>query len=70
MNKIHYDLWLQLKKMKVTKIKSKSEEKSYGLLKKPDLTVKQFMDARDWYLSAQNKDQPTKTQNLALKSYS
>jgi hypothetical protein len=54
--------------MKVTKIKSKSEEKNYGLLKKPDLTVKQFMDARDWYLSAQNKDQPTKTQNLTLKS--
>jgi len=45
--------------MEVTKIKPKQEEKNYGLLKKPDLTVKQFMKARDWYLSAQNKQTKT-----------
>ncbi len=48
--------------MKVTKNKTELLYKPIKLLENPEVTEEQFMDARDWYLSAQNKKLSKKTQ--------
>jgi len=48
--------------MKHCKNKPKPQDNPVRLLKNPEVTEKQFMDARNWYLTAQIKEPPRKNQ--------
>jgi|ETNmetMinimDraft_8_1059916.scaffolds.fasta_scaffold14838_1 hypothetical protein len=54
--------------MKDFKADHKPDQRPIKLLKNPDVTEKQFLDARAWYLSAQNKDISNINQKSSLLS--